>query len=354
MAQFVAERRELIQILGWDIGGANVKAAWLEWDGGIRTLHTASRPFEIWRRKEELGETLCSVAAELPPARSMAVTMTAELADAFRNKREGVNFVLDALADAFPGAALRIFKVDGTFVSPAEARADHLAVAASNWAATAHLVARHVSAAVMVDVGSTTTDLIPIAAGRVIAHGRTDPERLLAGELLYTGALRTNVAAVVQHVPLWGGECLVAAEYFAITGDVYLLLGELSPQDYSCSTPDGRPPTAQFAAERLARVVCADAEMLSRDDILAIAGAVAEAQVAQVAAALQRVAARLERRAPAIVTGLGAFIARRAAERCGLETLDLSAIVGVEPGNVAPAVAVAWLLAQEHEHRAQG
>jgi uncharacterized hydantoinase/oxoprolinase family protein len=129
-------------------------------------------------------------------------------------------------------------------------------------------------------------------------------------------------------------------------------LGDLSPQDYTCPSPDGRPPTAQFAAERLARLVCADAEMLSRDDILAVARAVAEAQVAQVAAALQRVAARLERQAPAIVTGLGAFIARRAAGRCGFETLDLSAIVGVEPGNVAPAVAVAWLLAQEHEHRA--
>jgi probable H4MPT-linked C1 transfer pathway protein len=337
------------QILGWDIGGANVKAAWLEWDGGIRSLRAASRPFEIWRRKEELSETLRGVAAGLPPARSMAVTMTAELADAFRNKREGVHFVLDALASAFPGATLRIFKVGGAFASPAEARADHLAVAASNWAATAHLVAQHVPDAIMVDIGSTTTDLIPISAGRVVARGRTDPERLLAGELLYTGALRTNAAAIVQRVPLWGGECPVASEYFAIAGDVYLLLGDLSPQDYTCPSPDGRPPSAQFAAERLARLVCADAEMLSRDDIMTIAGAVAEAQVAQVAAALQRVAARLERRAPAIVTGLGAFIARRAAERCGLETLDLSAIVGVEPGNVAPALAVAWLLAQEHE-----
>jgi probable H4MPT-linked C1 transfer pathway protein len=342
----------LIQVLGWDIGGANVKAAWLEWDGGIRALRTASRPFEIWRRKEELGEALRSIAAKLPPARSMAVTMTAELADAFRNKREGVSFVLDSLAVAFPGAELRIFKVEGAFTSSAEARADHLAVAASNWAATAHLLAQHVPAAIMVDIGSTTTDLIPIAAGRVMARGRTDPERLLAGELLYTGALRTNVAAIIQRVPLWGGECPVAAEYFAIAGDVYLLLGDLSPQDYTCPSPDGRPPTAQFAAERLARLVCADAEMLSRDDILAVARAVAEAQVAQVAAALQRVAARLERQAPAIVTGLGAFIARRAAGRCGFETLDLSAIVGVEPGNVAPAVAVAWLLAQEHEHRA--
>jgi probable H4MPT-linked C1 transfer pathway protein len=131
----------LIQVLGWDIGGANVKAAWLEWDGGIRALRTASRPFEIWRRKEELGEALRSIAAKLPPARSMAVTMTAELADAFRNKREGVSFVLDSLAAAFPGAELRIFKVEGAFTSSAEARADHLAVAASNWAATAHLLA---------------------------------------------------------------------------------------------------------------------------------------------------------------------------------------------------------------------
>ena len=121
------------------------------------------------------------------------------------------------------------------------------------------------------------------------ALGRTDPERLLAGELVYTGALRTNVAAIVRRVPLRGGECPVASELFAVSGDVHVLLGTLAPDDYTCPTPDGRPPTPEFAGERLARVVCADGEMLGAGEIRAIAAAVAEAQVEEIAAALDRV-----------------------------------------------------------------
>ena len=68
--------------------------------------------------------------------------MTAELSQAFRTKREGVGFVLDALEAAFPAARLQVYTVDGRFVGPAEARARPLSVGAANWAATASLVAR--------------------------------------------------------------------------------------------------------------------------------------------------------------------------------------------------------------------
>jgi uncharacterized hydantoinase/oxoprolinase family protein len=136
----------------------------------------------------------------------------------------------------------------------------------------------------------------------------------------------------------------VASEYFAVSGDAHVLLGDLAPEDYTGPTPDGRPPTAEFAAERLARVVCADAEMLDRPAIRAIAAAVAEAQVAAIAAALTRVARTVGPSPPVVVTGQGAFLAHRAAARCGLASRDLSDLLGVPVGSAAPAVAVAWLL----------
>src|SRR5439155_1468901 len=192
------------------------------------------------------AEVLRAVAAELPEAEATAVTMTAELSDVFRTKREGVTFILDAMG-AVTGGRLAVFTTDGVFVSDAEARARPLAVAASNWMATAVLVARHVTDALLVDIGTTTTDVVPIQGGRVVARGRTDPERLLAGELVYTGSVRTNVAAIVARVPLWGGECPVAAEYFAVSGDAHLRLGDLDPAAYTVSTPDGGAPTAAGA-----------------------------------------------------------------------------------------------------------
>jgi (4-(4-[2-(gamma-L-glutamylamino)ethyl]phenoxymethyl)furan-2-yl)methanamine synthase len=331
------------RVLGWDVGGAFVKAAVVEADSGQRTVRTASRPFEIWRDKEALPGVLRALATELPEPDSVAVTMTAELSDVFRTKREGVAFVLDAV-EAVSRASVRIFTTSGEFVDGPTARAHPLDAAASNWVATAMLVGQFVSDALLVDIGSTTADVIPVVGGRVAALGRTDPERLLAGELVYTGALRTNVAAIVRRVPLRGGECPVASELFAASGDVHVLLGSIEPADYTCPTPDSRPPTAEFAAERLARVVCADGEMLSTGEIRAIAAAVAEAQVDEIAEAIGRVAGRLPRPAPVVVTGLGDFLARRAAERVGLPVQDLAEVLSVDVGTVAPAVAVAWLL----------
>jgi probable H4MPT-linked C1 transfer pathway protein len=333
-----------MRVIGWDIGGANVKAALVTVGGGRTEVRTVSRAFEIWKDRTALHGVLKSVAADLPVAEATAVTMTAELSDVFRTKREGVAFVLDAVGAISP-SPLAVFTTDGAFLSAAEAVSRPLEVAASNWMATALLVARHVPEALLVDIGSTTTDVVPIQGGRVLAHGRTDPERLLAGELVYTGVVRTNVAAIVDRLPLWGGQCPVAAEYFAVSGDVHVLLGHLDPVAYTGSTPDGRAPDAAGAAERLARVVCADAEMLSAREIESLARAVADAQVRQVAMALEQVGGRFSARLPVIATGLGAFLAHRAAAVRGSSCRNLSDVLGVDVGLAAPAVAVAWLLA---------
>jgi (4-(4-[2-(gamma-L-glutamylamino)ethyl]phenoxymethyl)furan-2-yl)methanamine synthase len=338
-------------ILGWDIGGANVKAALVEARPGGWRVTTVSRPFEIWKDRNALPSVLKAVAADLDPAARTAVTMTAELSDAFRTKREGVGFVLDAVAAVTQGP-LAVFTTDGRFVDEEGARADPLRVAASNWMATALLVARHVPDGILVDIGSTTADIVPIQGGHVVARGRTDPERLAAGELVYTGAVRTNVAAIVSEVPFRGEPCPVAAELFAIAGDVHVLLGALGPDEYTSPTPDGRPPNAVFAAERLARVVCADVEMLTRDEIIEIGHVVSEAQIRQISAALSRVASRFPRPPAVIVTGLGTFLAERAAQASALQSRDLSTALGIDVGLAAPAVATAWLLAQEHDaHR---
>jgi (4-(4-[2-(gamma-L-glutamylamino)ethyl]phenoxymethyl)furan-2-yl)methanamine synthase len=333
-----------MDVLGWDVGGANVKAAFVSGRGGPRSAVTVSRPFEIWKDRASLPDVVRGLAAELPPAHAAALTMTAELSDAFRTKREGVAFVVDAVAAALE-VSPSVFTTAGTFVDAATARAQPVEVAASNWMATALVAASRVSNAMLVDVGSTTADVIPLRAGRVVARGRTDPERLLAGELVYTGATRTNVAAIVSSVPLRGGRCPVASELFAVSGDVHVLLGALRPSDYTSPTPDGRPPTPAFAAERLARVVCADVEMLSAREIRSIARAIAETQVRQIATAMARVARRFPAKPRVLVTGLGAFLGRRAARVNGLRSRDLSHVFGVDVGVAAPAVAVAWLLA---------
>lgn len=80
---------------------------------------------------------------------------------------------------------------------------DPMNIAAANWVATSQIASAMSSDCIMVDVGSTTTDIIPIKDGFEAAKGRNDLERLGTGELVYTGTLRSNVATIVDRVP-WG------------------------------------------------------------------------------------------------------------------------------------------------------
>lgn len=331
-------------IIGWDIGGVNIKAARLE-AGGMRV---ALEPFELQRAPDRLAPTLAAVAAGLGAtgAERHAVTMTAELSQVFRTKREGVDFIVRALAAVFPADRLSVFGTDGRFRSAGDARRAPLCVAAANWMATAALVAQTVPTCLLVDIGSTTTDVIPLVEGKVVASGRTDPGRLATGELVYTGALRTPAEAVVRQIPFRGSSAGVSAEGFAIMGDVYVWLGALAAEDYTVAAPDGRSADRSFAGERLARVICADREMLTDADVDAIARALADAQVAAVAEAMHRVVARYPSITAAVVTGLGDFIAARAAAQIGLPVIRLADRLGDTAARTAPAVAVAMLLEQ--------
>lgn len=336
-------------VLGWDIGGVNTKVARVA-HGEV--VDVQARAFEIQRQKDALRPLLVELARTVgaQSGDAHAVTMTAELSQTFRTKREGVRFVLDHVLAAFPHALVRVHTVDGRFIDAAAAGEAPLAVAASNWAAAARLVAQSWPNAVLIDVGSTTTDITPIIAGRVAARGRTDLERLGEGELVYSGALRTPVEAIAPTVPVQGGLRGVAAEGFAVTGDVHLWRGQLIPGDYSVPTPDGRPATREFAGERLARVVCADRDMLDDDAIHAIADSLWDAQVDRIANAIGRIVSRhapLER-GPAIVTGLGDFLADEAARRAGLQVTHLSERWG-RAARHAPAAAIALLLAEKLE-----
>ena len=328
-------------VVGLDVGGANTKAVWR--NGGER--RAVSRPFEVWRDREALAAVLREVVAAVAPepVEAVALTTTAELSDAFRTKREGVGFVLDAAEAALRGPRLLAFTTAGQLVTFAEARARATEVAAANWLASALAVAAVYPDALMIDVGGTTTDVVPIAAGRPIAAGHTDLDRLLAGELVYTGALRTNLAAIAPRVPVRDGWCPVASELFAISADVQLILGHLAPGAYTCATPDGRPATVEFARERVARLVCADAEQVAVEETDAIAAFLHAEQVRQIEAAVRQVSGRLGGAAPVVPLGVGAFLAREAAERLGRDIVELP--WSAAERDAAPAAALAELLA---------
>lgn len=328
-------------VIGLDIGGANTKAVWRDGD----TVRVRSRPFEVWRDRAALATVVRELVDALAggPVELVALTTTAELSDAFRTKREGVAFVLDAVEAAVAGPVLALTTA-GELVDFAEARARPLDVAAANWVASALAVGARHRDALMLDVGSTTADVIPISGGRVAAAGRTDLDRLVAGELVYTGALRTNLAAIAARVPVRGEPCAVASELFAISGDVHLILGHLGPDAYTCPTPDGRPATLAAARRRVARLVCADTEQLAPHEIDAIAAHLHAEQVRQVEAAARGVLPRVaDDGAPVVPLGVGAFLAREVARRLERPVAEIDWTAAER--DAAPAAALAELAA---------
>ncbi len=332
----------MVPAIGLDVGGANTKAAVVDGAGRVQVV---SEPFEVWRDPDAMSGVIEGVVGRLGRDHApVALTTTAELVDVFASKRAGVLHVLEAAGRGLPRRRLRVMTTAGELIGLEEARARPLRCAAANWMATALLLASSLPDAILVDCGGTTTDVIPIVRGEVAAQGRTDLERLLAGELVYTGALRTNVATMVSHVPIGGQPCPLASESFAIAADAHLLRGNLTAEQCTCTFPDGRGASGGEVRSRLARVVCADPEQLADGDLEAIAAAVEEAQVATIAAALDRVAGRLPPGVPVLAVGVGAFLARAAAARCGLSVHEhaRSPLAG-QGGEVAAAVALSVL-----------
>lgn len=325
--------------LALDVGGANIKAA-----HGLGLIRSV--PFELWRRPDQLPAVLSRLEATTPPRTNIALTMTAELCDCYPTKRDGVRAVLDAVATGFPGVPVWVWGLDGRFHKPDAIAGRPLLAAASNWLALATVAARlsGPGRGLLIDVGSTTTDLIPLRDGAVAARGRTDTDRLQTGELVYAGVRRTAVCALANALPFRGRATAMAAELFATTGDVFLTLSDLPEEPDDLATADGRPATRERARDRLARLVCADRETFTDDDARRVAGSVSEVLTSRLVEAAGRAGLGQGGRPSVVVAaGAGEFLARRVAARivaAGGRIIRLSETWGLDASAAACARAL--------------
>jgi probable H4MPT-linked C1 transfer pathway protein len=346
----------LVSVLGFDIGGANTKAALINAEKGVvHSVEVSVRYFPIWKEPEKLTSVLIELKQKLIKDKidAVGVTMTAELADAYQTKREGVHNILGCAKKAFADLPIYVLTTEAELISIQAAEKNPLAVAAANWAATGWLTAQHLKDVVVVDVGSTSTSIIPIVNAKLAAKGKTDLDKLMCGELVYTGSLRTNVATIVQSIPLKGGVASVASELFALSGDVHLVLGHISETEYTSETADGRGKSVSEAIARLTRVVCADTEMLNQKETQAMAEYIYQQQINQIAAGLTQVYKHTKtltsKRVPVVVTGLGKnFLAWKAAQKIGADAIiDLDTVLPTQAVIATPAVGIALMVASK-------
>jgi probable H4MPT-linked C1 transfer pathway protein len=201
----------------------------------------------------------------------IAVTITAELSDAFRTKREGIFLILDALEKTFNKSKLRFITNNCEFINFERVRPDYNTIVAANWASTALFLGKFASTCILIDAGSTTIDIIPIYESLPVPQGRDDTSRLISHELIYTGGLRATIPSITHHVPYKGKMIRVSFEKFALISDVYRILNLISEEDYINDTADNRSKSLEDCYSRLSRVICMDIETISIEDLNIIA-----------------------------------------------------------------------------------
>jgi len=275
-------------MIGIDVGGANLKVV----DNAGVHIHYCP----LWEGAP-IAELLMPYATgKNDPA---AVVMSGELADCFGNKLQGISFIVDAVWKAFPRA--RFYGTDARFH-------DHVLpqLAAANWLASADYLRTRYPDAVLLDIGSTTADIIPLGRFERLL-GLTDTQRLQAGYLVYTGMLRTNIATLIRAVDLAGVPTPVSSEYFATSADAHLVLGHITPSLYSCDAPDRKEKTKEASLRRLARVVCADLEEIGISGAMQIAEQFWKVQRDLVCGRVRQVA-QMSGAKEIIVAGIGAHL----------------------------------------------
>lgn len=335
-----------MQVLGLDIGGANIKAA-------TDSAESVSIPLEIWRASDRLPEVLASILSRFATVQLLAVTMTAELADCYATKSEGIDRILSGVESVAGDRAIRVWQTSGEFVPTDVARDEPRLTAAANWHAQATFVGRLVprGSAVLIDIGSTTTDLIPIINGLPLPTGLTDTERLISSELVYSGVRRTPLCALSERVPMQMTDVSLAAELFATTLDVYLLTDDIPEDLLDAATANGRPATKDAAYDRIVRMICADRTEVSLNEAQRIAEFLANEQLRRLTLAADAVASKLpEPCCTALISGSGAFLARRVvanSERLRMaNVLSLPELFGPRVADSACAFALAKLAAE--------
>jgi probable H4MPT-linked C1 transfer pathway protein len=356
--------------IGWDVGGAHLKAAHLDNAGLLQRVIQV--PCALWRGLAELESAIEAILRQLlSDDVNHAITMTGELVDLFANRKEGVLAISQVMEDRLIGekhfyTGAQQLHYQG-FTTAADVTQHWQTIASANWLASAAYVASRLLStgaspyALLVDIGSTTTDFVVLNDYRPVCKGYTDAERLQSGELVYTGIIRTPLMAVSQQVRFEGKLTSTAAEYFATTADVYRLTGELLADDDMADTADGKDKTFAASARRIARMIGRDAEEAEMASWVALAQSFRAAQFERLRDTVLHHATNFPDQAvfTLVGAGVGRFLVKELAAQLHVSYIDVADLVEVAhesamlangqfnsqwASSCLPAVAVASLL----------
>ena len=390
---------DIIRYCGWDIGGAHIKFAGLTGDGKLIAVEQQKCP--LWLGVDHLCKVIDTVQRKFNLTKAVhAVTMTGELCDSFLDRQTGVECIANAISTKLDPSRVALYGLGNSWRELHDLEGAAADIASANWYASASFVAKYCSDAIVMDLGSTTLDIIPIVDSKIATKGRDDFSRLKYRELVYTGIVRTPLSSIVRALPFEGDMIPLAAECFATSADVYRSLNLLPEHADLYAAADGGEKSKQGSARRLFRMIgrdfnisenisenvpgdaaqkdgWADGENDDRgeadewDATLSMARYAFDEQLKQIKAGLEFVLAEHQwnRRIVMVGLGCGAHIVEKLCADIGFEYCDFDSLINLGPDQIsgqvdsqvgrensgqasrdtvahvcAPAVAVAYLL----------
>ena len=327
-----------MKILGLDIGGANTDCTIIELKNNeIISMKNDREYFPMWKNNTQLLECLHKLTENDPDIDVICVSMTAELADGYTSKKEGVLDISHQVIKVFNEKIVYFVTFDG-LKTYTELQKNPLIAAAANWIGTSEVIKYIEKDCIFMDIGSTTTDIIPIKNHKEYASGHTDLERLSTGELIYTGMLRTNLTSIVHTVPIHNKNTRVSSELFSITADVHRILGNIEENEYTCPTPDGNKKDIISCKRRLARLVCADLDSLEDEEIIKLAEYIEKKQIDQIYSGLKEVVERKKIKTVLITSIVHGNLCEKAAKKLNLNIISLDKYMSKKATNVLTAI----------------
>ncbi|MDD2833170.1 MAG: hydantoinase/oxoprolinase family protein [Methylotenera sp.] len=336
-------------VMGWDVGGAHLKAVLLDAQGQVLAVKQLYCP--LWLGLHELEQAIDMVLREINAAFHV-VTMTGELADIFPDRHAGVMQIAQTMHQKLStlNQSVRFYAGKLGAMTLDEVCHHSADIASMNWLASVQYIAAKSEQAIFIDIGSTTTDIAMVSRGRARVRGFSDATRMQFDELVYTGVVRTPLMAIAQKVPFSGQLVNVAAEHFATTADVYTLTGDLPLSDNMAETADGAEKNIEASARRIARMIGRDAADAPLTSWRHLAGVFKHLQLNLIKQAiLTQISLLDDCTVPQIVgAGAGEFLVKELALQMGFNYVSVNRFIHTESDAVKemtkvcfPAFAVA-------------
>ncbi len=335
--------RFLLGNIGWDIGGAHVKLAYIE----DNELCVRQWDCPLWKGLNELVTVVKIALNEIPQdIGNHHVTMTGELVDIFTSRDHGVREIMRVfLEQVAADTNVKFFSRDG-LVNYEQALLNTESIASANWIASGLCVSKKNESVIFVDMGSTTTDVIGINKGELELSGLTDFERLRSGDLIYTGVVRSCVNTLCQNIPYKGDYIPLMAEYFSMSADVYRILGWLPEHADYGDTMDGQPKDQVSSMRRLARMIGEDYREQDRHEWISVAQYIADQQMKMIEVSLSKYHTDT---VDIVAAGVGRFLIEKIADKLSANYKDFTRYIipadidfQSNASDCAPAVALVF------------